>query len=111
VNDIGKGNYEIVTPSVSILAEPSVTVVDKVADRRGTRAIADEYLKYLYSPEAQEIAAKHYYRPRLAEVAEKYKDQFSKVELVTVDGVFGGWQKAQKTHFADKGVFDQIYAG
>ena len=103
------GGYEIVTPSLSILAEPTVTVVDKVAKRKGTEAIAQEYLKFLYSPVAQEIAAKNHYRPRLKEAAEKYTDSFAKVELVTIDEVFGGWQKAQKTHFADGGTFDQIY--
>ena len=103
------GGYEIVTPSLSILAEPTVTVVDKVANRKGTEAIAQEYLKFLYSPVAQEIAAKNHYRPRLKEAAEKYADSFAKVELVTIDEVFGGWQKAQKTHFADGGTFDQIY--
>jgi sulfate/thiosulfate transport system substrate-binding protein len=103
------GGYEIVTPSLSILAEPTVTVVDKVAKRKGTEAIALEYLKFLYSPVAQEIAAKNHYRPRLKEAAERYADSFAKVELVTIDEVFGGWQKAQKTHFADGGTFDQIY--
>jgi sulfate/thiosulfate transport system substrate-binding protein len=108
VNDIGKGQYEIVTPSVSILAEPPVAVVDKAAKRRGTAAVAEEYLNYLYSDEAQEIAAKHYYRPRSEAVAAKYPDKFAKLELFTIDEVFGGWQKAQKAHFADKGLFDQI---
>jgi len=103
------GGYEIVTPSLSILAEPTVTVVDKVAKRKGTEAIAQEYLKFLYSPVAQEIAAKNHYRPRLKEAAEKHADSFAKVVLVTIDEVFGGWQKAQKTHFADGGTFDQIY--
>lgn len=109
VNNIGKGKYEIVTPSVSILAEPPVTVVDKIADKRGTRKIAEAYLNYLYTPEGQEIAAKHYFRPRLASVAEKYKNQFSNVKLFTIDEVFDGWQKVQKVHFSDKGIFDQIY--
>ncbi len=109
VNDIGKGKYEIVTPSVSILAEPPVTVVDKVAARHGTKAIAEEYLKYLYSDEGQEIAAKHYYRPRNEAIAAKYASQFQNVSLFTIDEVFGGWQKAQKKHFADKGIFDKIY--
>jgi len=86
-----------------------VAVVDKVADRKGTRAVAEEYLKYLYSPEGQEIAARHYYRPRLDAVAKKYAATFPRINLVTVDEVFGGWQKAQKTHFADGGLFDQIY--
>lgn len=108
VNDLGKGQFELVTPSVSILAEPSVAVVDKIAARNGTKVMAEEYLKYLYSPEGQEIAAKHYYRPRLKEVADKYKDKFADVRLITIDGVFGGWQKVQAKHFADKGVFDEI---
>ena len=109
VNELGKGKFEIVVPSVSILAEPPVAVVDKVVDRRGTRAVAQAYLEFLYTEEGQEIAAKNYYRPRLKTVAEKYASQFTKVNLFTIDEVFGGWQKAQKTHFADGGVFDQIY--
>ena len=109
VNELGKDRFEIVVPSVSILAEPPVALVDKVVDRRGTRAVAQAYLEYLYSQEGEEIAAKHYYRPRLKSVAEKYADRFPKVSLFTIDEVFGGWQKAQKTHFADGGVFDQIY--
>jgi len=107
--ELGAGQVEIVTPSLSILAEPTVTVVDKVADKRGTRKLAEAYLNYLYTPEGQEIAAKNYYRPRLPAVAEKYAAQFSKVHLITIDEAFGGWQKAQKTHFADGGTFDQIY--
>lgn len=109
VNELGKDKLEIVVPSLSILAEPPVAIVDKVVDRHGTRAVAQAYLEYLYSEEGQEIAAKHYYRPRLEAVAQKHEHQFPKVNLVTIDEVFGGWQKAQKTHFADKGVFDQIY--
>ena len=108
VKELGPDKFDIVTPSLSILAEPPVAVVDKVADKRGTRATAEAYLNFLYSPEGQEIAAKHYYRPRLEAVAEKHKDAFAKVELFTIDQVFGGWQQAQKTHFADGGVFDQI---
>ena len=107
VNDIGKGKYDIITPSVSILAEPPVAWVDKVVDRRGTREVAEEYLKYLYSDEGQEIAAKHYYRPRNKTIAAKYASQFGAVDLFTIDELFGGWQKAQKTHFVDKGVYDQ----
>jgi sulfate/thiosulfate-binding protein len=103
------GKLEIVVPSVSILAEPSVAVVDKNVDRKGTRAVAEAYLQYLYSPEGQEIAAKRHYRPRDEKVAAKYASSFAKVKLFTVDEVFGGWQNAQKTHFADKGLFDQIY--
>lgn len=111
VNELGKDKFEIVVPSLSILAEPPVTVVDKVVDRKGTRKLAEEYLKYLYSPEGQEIAARHYYRPRDKKVAAKYAKVFPKVKLVTIDDTFGGWRKAQKTHFADGGVFDQIYSG
>jgi sulfate transport system substrate-binding protein len=103
------GRLEIVVPSVSILAEPSVAVVDRVVDRRGTRAVAEAYLQYLYSPEGQEIAAKRHYRPRDATVAAKYSSAFAGVTLFTIDEVFGGWQSAQATHFADKGLFDQIY--
>ena len=103
------GQFEIVVPSISILAEPPVAVVDKVVDRKGTRAIAEAYLQYLYSAEGQEIAAKHHYRPRDQAVAAKFAGNFAKVQLFTVDEVFGGWQNAQKTHFADGGVFDQIY--
>jgi sulfate transport system substrate-binding protein len=108
-NELGQGKFEIVTPSASILAEPSVSVVDRVVDRRGTRQVAEAYLKYLYTPQGQDIAAKHYYRPRDPGVAAKYADKFARLKLFTVDQVFGGWQKAQKTHFADGGVFDQIY--
>ncbi len=103
------GQLEIVVPSISILAEPPVAVVDTVVDRRGTRALADAYLQYLYSPEGQEIAAKRHYRPRDQAVAARYASSFAKVKLFTIDELFGGWQKAQKAHFADGGVFDQIY--
>jgi sulfate transport system substrate-binding protein len=109
VNELGKDKFEIVVPSLSILAEPPVTVVDKVADRRRTRKVAQAYLEYLYTPEGQEIAAKHYYRPRLESVAAGYAKQFPRVTLFTIDEVFGGWQKAQKKHFADGGVYDRIY--
>ncbi|MCE9612643.1 MAG: sulfate ABC transporter substrate-binding protein [Lentisphaerae bacterium] len=102
-------DYEIVVPSLSILAEPPVTVVDKVVDRRGTRQVAEAYLNFLYTPQGQEIAARNFYRPRLESVAAKYKSQFTDVKLITIDDVFGGWQKAQQTHFADGGVFDQIF--
>jgi len=98
-----------VTPSVSILAEPTVSLVDSVAKRRNTEAVAQAYLQYLYSDEAQEIAAKHFYRPHSEAVLAKYANQFSKVSLFTITDVFGGWQKAQQTHFADGGVFDEIY--
>jgi sulfate transport system substrate-binding protein len=109
VKELGPEKFDIVTPSLSILAEPPVSVVDKVVDKKGTRKAATAYLEYLYSPEGQEIAAKHYYRPRDAKVAAKYAGQFAKVKLITIDEVFGGWDKAQKTHFADGGSFDQIY--
>ena len=105
----GKG-FEIVAPSVSILAEPPVSVVDKVVDKRGTRKVAEAYLKHLYSPQGQEIAAKDGYRPRDATVAAKYAGKFPQLSMFTVDEAFGGWQKAQATHFADGGTFDQIYA-
>ena len=109
VRELGPEKFEIVVPSVSILAEPPVAIVDKVADKHKTRATAQAYLEYLYSEEGQEIAAKNYYRPRLKSVVEKYAGQFPKINLFTIDEVFGGWQKAQKTHFEDGGVFDQIY--
>jgi sulfate transport system substrate-binding protein len=107
--DLNPGQFEIVVPSMSILAEPPVTVVDRVADKRGTRKIAEAYLTYLYSPEGQEIIAKHYYRPRLESALQKHAAAFPTVRLITIDGAFGGWAKAHKTHFADGGVFDQIY--
>jgi sulfate transport system substrate-binding protein len=109
IKELGPDKFEIVVPSLSILAEPPVAVIDKVVDKRGTREVATEYLKYWYTPEAQEIAGKHYYRPRDPKVQEKYGDQFVKVKLVTIDDVFGGWQRAQTTHFNDGGTFDQIY--
>jgi sulfate transport system substrate-binding protein len=107
INELGRNRFEIVTPSESILAEPPVAVVDKVADKRGTRKVAEEYLKYLYSPEGQTIAAKHYFRPS----DRKVPTRLAKVRLYTVDNVFGGWKKAQKIHFSDGGLFDQIYSG
>ncbi|MDR1162639.1 MAG: sulfate ABC transporter substrate-binding protein [Candidatus Accumulibacter sp.] len=109
IKELGPEKFDVVTPSLSILAEPPVTVVDKVVDKRGTRKVAQAYLEYLYSPEGQEIAAKHYYRPRDEKIAAKYAGQFGKVNLITIDGVFGGWNKAQKEHFSDGGVFDQLY--
>jgi sulfate/thiosulfate transport system substrate-binding protein len=109
IKELGPGKFEIVTPSLSILAEPTVALVDKVVDKRGTRAVAQAYLEYLYTPEGQEIAAQNYYRPTLKSVAAKYGKKFGKVNLFTIDKEFGGWHKAQKTHFADGGVFDQIY--
>ncbi|MGP2427588.1 sulfate ABC transporter substrate-binding protein [Yersinia sp. 2538 StPb PI] len=108
VNEVGKDKFDIITPSVSILAEPTVSVVDKVVDKRGTREVADAYLKYLYSPEGQTIAAKNYYRPRDPAVAAKFANEFPKLKLFTIDEVFGGWTKAQQTHFATGGVFDEI---
>lgn len=109
INEPGtKGKFEIVVPSVSILAEPPVAVVDKVAVKHGTAAVAKAYLEFLYTPEAQEIAAKHYYRPRLKAVADKYASQFPPVPMVTIAD-FGGWQQAQKKHFDDQGIFDKIY--
>ena len=104
-----KGGVEIVVPSLSILAEPPVTIVDRVVDKKGTRAVAEAYLQYLYSPEGQEIVAKNFYRPRSADVAAKYASSFAAVNLFTIDEAFGGWQAAQKAHFADGGTFDQIY--
>ncbi len=109
LKEFGADKFDIVYPPVSILAEPPVTVVDKTVDRRGTRAVAQAYLEYLYSPEGQDIAARNFYRPIDATVAAKYAKQFPKVTLLTIDDVFGGWAKAQKAHFADGGVFDQIY--
>lgn len=109
LKEFGADKFEIVVPSISILAEPPVTVVDKVVDKKGSREVAQAYLDYLYSEEGQEIAAKNFYRPRLESVAKKYEKQFPKINLITVDEVFGGWQKAQKTHFADGGIFNQIY--
>jgi sulfate/thiosulfate-binding protein len=109
LREFGKDKFEIVAPSVSILAEPPLSVVDAVADRKGTRAVAEAYLKYWYSKEGQEIAARNSYRPRDPEIAKEYENSFAKVDLFTVDDVFGGWTKAQKQHFGEGGVFDQIY--
>lgn len=108
LKELGPGKVEIVTPSESILAEPPVAVVDKVVDKRGTRKVAEAYLQYLYSPEGQEIAGRNYYRPIDPKIAAKYARQFAPVKLFTLNDVFGGWASAQKTHFADGGVFDQI---
>jgi sulfate transport system substrate-binding protein len=110
LNEFGADKYEIVTPSLSVLAEPTVAVVDKVAKKHGTQAAAKAYLDYLYSDEGQDIAARNFYRPRNQAIAAKYAANFSQLKLVTIDDEFGGWTKAQKTHFADGGVFDQIYA-
>jgi sulfate/thiosulfate-binding protein len=109
IKELGPGKFEVVAPSISILAEPPVAVVDKVAGKHGTKEVARAYLEYLYTETGQEIAARHFYRPRLASVAAKYAAQFPKVNLVTVDEVFGGWKKAHATHFADGALFDQIY--
>ncbi|MDC7718563.1 sulfate ABC transporter substrate-binding protein [Vogesella sp. DC21W] len=106
--ELGPDKFDIVVPSISILAEPSVSVVDKVVDKRGTRKVAEAYLQYLYSPEGQELAAANYYRPRDPNVAAKYAGKFAKVKLFTIDQVFGGWAKAQKVHFDDGAIFDQI---
>lgn len=109
VKEFGADKFEIVAPSISILAEPPVAIVDSVVDKKGTRAVAEAYLKHWYTPEAQEIAARNFYRPRDPEVAKKYAANFAKVDLFTIDDVFGGWTKAQKEHFAEGGVFDKIY--
>ena len=109
LKELGPDKFDIVAPSLSILAEPPVAVVDKVVDKRGTRAVAQAYLEYLYSPEGQDIAGQNYYRPIDPAAAAKYARQFPKVNLFTIDDVFGGWAKAQKTHFAGGGSFDQVY--
>lgn len=109
VNELGPDQVEIVVPSVSILAEPPVAVVDSNVDKKGTRAVAEAYLQYLYSDEGQQIAARNYYRPRNEAIAAQHTAQFGNVTLFTIDEVFGGWQSAQRTHFADGAVFDQIY--
>lgn len=109
LKEFGADKFTMVVPSLSILAEPPVTIVDKVVDRRGTRAVATAYLEFLYTEQGQELAAKHFYRPHLESVATQYAAMFPKVELITIADVFGGWQKAQVTHFNDGGVFDQIY--
>ena len=108
VNQFGKDKFEIVYPSISILAEPPVALVDKIVDRHGTRAVAQAYLEFLFSEQGQHIGAKNYYRPRLASAA-KFGPALPSIKMFTVDQVFGGWQKAQAAHFADGGVFDQIY--
>jgi len=108
IKEAGKGRVEIVTPPFSILAEPPVAWVDRVTAKHGTLAVAKAYLEYLYTPEGQEIAARHFYRPRLDAVREKYAASFPKIELFTIDEMFGGWQKAQKIHFNEGGIFDQI---
>jgi sulfate/thiosulfate transport system substrate-binding protein len=110
VKELGPSKFEIVVPSISILAEPPVSVVDKNVDRKGTRAVAQAYLEFLYTPQGQELAAKHYYRPCDAKVAAAYAGTFTKVNLFTIDEQFGGWSKAQSQHFNDGGVFDRIFA-
>ena len=109
IKELGPNKFDIVVPSLSILAEPPVAVVDKVVDKKGTRKVAQAYLEYLYSEEGQEIAARNYYRPTLEKVAKKYASQFPKVKLFTIDEAFGGWSKAKAVHFVDGGVFDQIF--
>ena len=108
LKEFGPEKFEIITPSLSVLAEPPVAVVEKVAKKHGTETLAKAYLEFLYSDEGQEIAARHFYRPRNEKIAAKYADKFAKVKLVTIDEAFGGWQKAQKTHFGEAGVFDEI---
>jgi sulfate/thiosulfate transport system substrate-binding protein len=109
LKEFGADKFELITPSLSILAEPPVAVIEKVAKKKGNTAVAEAYLAYLYSDEGQALAGKHYYRPIDPKAAEKYADQFSKLELFTIDQAFGGWSKAHKTHFADGGTFDEIY--
>jgi sulfate transport system substrate-binding protein len=109
LKEFGRDKFEIVVPSISILAEPPVAVVDKVVDKKRTRAVAEAYLKYWYTKDAQDIAGRNYYRPTDPEIIQKYADTFPKVELFKIDDVFGGWAKAQKVHFNEGGIFDQIY--
>ncbi|HKU24805.1 MAG TPA: sulfate ABC transporter substrate-binding protein, partial [Candidatus Sulfotelmatobacter sp.] len=109
-NDLGKGKFELVVPSTSILCEPVVSLVDKVVGKKGTRAVAQAYLEYLYSPEGQEIAAKRYYRPRSATMLNKYAAQFPAAKLFTIAEIAGDWKRAQAKHFADGGIFDQVYS-
>ena len=109
IKELGKGQFELVAPSISILAEPPVAVVDRVAKKRGTEAVAQAYLEYLYTEAGQEIAARHYYRPRLASVAARHAATFPTLQLLTIDGDFGGWAKAHATHFSENAIFDQIY--
>jgi len=111
LNEIGRDKVEIVAPSISILAEPPVAWVDRVVNKHGTLEVSKAYLNYLYTPEGQEIAAKHYFRPRLESVARKYAQNFQTLKLFTIDEMFGGWQQAQKTHFSEGGTFDQIQQG
>jgi sulfate/thiosulfate-binding protein len=108
-NELGKGQFEIVYPSISVLGEPTVAVVDKNAAKHGTTKVAQAYLNWLYSKDGQEIIARNYYRPRDVKLLAKYKKQFPKIKLFTINHLFGGWKKAQAAYFADGGVFDQIY--
>ncbi len=108
--EVGRDRFEIIVPSVSILAEPPVALVDRNVDRKGTRAAAEAWLRYIYSEEGQELVAKHHFRPRSRTVAEKHASRFPAVSLFTIDEVFGGWKQAQKRHFDDGGSFDQLYA-
>ena len=107
--ELGPDKFDIVVPSVSIQAEPSVSIIDKVVNKRGTHQVAQAYLQYLYTEVGQEIAARHYFRPRLKKIADRHASTFARLRLFTIDQQFGGWNNAQKTHFADGGVFDQIY--
>ncbi len=109
LEEFGDDKYEIVNPSISILAEPPVAVIDEVVEKKGTKEVAEAYLKYLYTDAGQEIAAKNFYRPRDEKVLAEYGDQFANIDMVTVDDTFGGWKKAQETHFNDGGTFDEIY--
>ena len=109
VKEFGADKFEIIVPSLSILAEPTVTVVDRVVKKRGTEAVAQAYLQHLYSEEGQDIAGKHFYRPRSEKAVAKYASVFPKIELFTIDEAFGGWTKAKKVHFAEGGLFDQIF--
>lgn len=111
LRETGQGDFQLIAPSLSILAEPPVAWVDAVVAKHGTREVAEAYLRYLYTPEGQEIVARHYYRPRLEAVAQKYSAIFPKLKLFTIDEVFGGWQKVQQTHFNEGGMFDQIQRG
>ncbi|MFO1414131.1 MAG: substrate-binding domain-containing protein, partial [Burkholderiales bacterium] len=109
LKEFGPDKFEIIAPSLSILAEPPVAIVDKNVDRKGTRKVAEAYLKYLYSDEGQDIAGQNFYRPTDAKAAAKYAKQFPQIKLVTIDGAFGGWPNATRTHFSDGAIFDQIY--
>jgi sulfate transport system substrate-binding protein len=109
LDEFGKDKFEVVTPALSILAEPTIAIVDKVVDKKGTRSAAEAYLNFIYSPEGQEIAAQNHYRPRDPAIAMNHENSFAKVELFTIDDTFGGWQKAQALHFSDGGIFDKIY--